>query len=262
MSNENPQFSKVEVSGGFDRQASYYSDERGESPWFQAQVKIALEMLPSGRGLVLDLGCAAGAEIQPLLDRGFGVVGADYSAEMLRFAHERYRVSSGVRLCRTDAESLPFASGSFDHIVCLGVFEYLSSYELCLKEIHRVLRPGGLVVISVPTSVSLDRISHTICRSTALPLWRAMKRILGRRTSGQQGARRWNLCNPWKFPQTLRDHGFMPESSAYSGFLLFPLGQVWPKAERRLFWAMERFSRSRVLGWTLSQYLVSAKKNA
>jgi ubiquinone/menaquinone biosynthesis C-methylase UbiE len=259
---EDSQFSKQEVSGSFDRQASYYSDERGESPWFQAQVKIALEMLPSGQGLILDLGCAAGAEIQPLLNRGFRVVGVDYSTEMLKFARQRYGTRDGVSLCRCDADSLPFTSASFDHVVCLGVFEYLSSYELCMNEIHRILRPGGLVIISVPTRYSLDRISHRIFRLTAVPVWRGLKRIMGRRSSGQPLGRRWNLCDPRQFQKMLRDHGFSPESRAYSGFLLFPLGALWPKAEAQLFHLMERFSKSNLLGWTLSQYLVSARKGA
>ncbi len=258
---DNSQFSKPEVGGAFDRQASYYSDGRGASPWFQAQVKIALEMLPSGRGLILDLGCAAGAEIQAFLNLGFRVVGIDYSSQMLRFARQRYGTSDGVNLCRADAEALPFSSGSFDHVVCLGVFEYLSTYDLCLDEIHRVLRPGGRVIISVPSRVSLDRISHGFFRLVAIPIWRAMKRMMGKRSSGQPLGRRWNLCNPWQFPKKLRDHGFTPEHHAFSGFLLFPLGTVWPKAEARLFAFMERFSKSRLLGWTLSQYLVSARKD-
>lgn len=51
MATEDSQFSKNEVSGVFDRMASYYADERGQSPWFQAQLKIVLEMLDSERGL-------------------------------------------------------------------------------------------------------------------------------------------------------------------------------------------------------------------
>lgn len=260
MPEENSQFSKQEVSGAFDRQASFYSDERGQSPWFQAQVKIVLEMLQSEQGLVLDLGCAAGAEFQPLLDRGFRVVGIDYSGEMLRFAYQRYATCDGVHLCRADAESLPFAAASFEQVVCLGVFEYLSTYERCLDEIHRVLRPGGLVIISVPTRISLDRISYNLFRLTAVPLWRALKRLMGKPSSGRPLGRRWNRCLPGQLTKTLRDHGFNPERSAYSGFLLFPLGHIWPAAQARLFSLMERFSKSRVLGWTLSQYLVSARK--
>ncbi|HMD16671.1 MAG TPA: class I SAM-dependent methyltransferase [Terriglobales bacterium] len=260
MPTENSQFAKTEVSGVFDRMASYYAGERGQSPWFQAQLKIVLQMLDSERGLILDIGCAAGAEFEPLLARGFHIVGLDYSPEMLRLAGQRFSTSPGVHLCRADAEGLPFPDASFDHVVCLGVFEYLSTYDRCLEEIHRVLRPGGVAIISLPTSISLDRFSNNLFNITAVPLWRAIRKLMGKRTSSQPVGRRWNRCIPWQVPARLRKHGLDPEDSAYSGFLLFPLGQLWPAAEYRLFLLMERFSKSRILGWTLSQYLVSARK--
>lgn len=261
MPTEDPQFSKNEVKGVFDRMASYYAGERGQSPWFQAQLKIVLAMLNSEKGLLLDIGCAAGAEFEPLLARGFQIVGIDYAPEMLRLAQQRYGASQALCLCRADAESLPFPDASFDHVVCLGVFEYLSTYDRGLEEIHRVLRPGGVAILSLPTRISLDRVSYNFIHLTAVPAWRAVKRLMGKRKSGQPAGRRWNRCIPWQVPALLRRHGLEPESSAYSGFLLFPLGQVWPAAEFRLFSLMERFSKSRILGWTLSQYLVSARKS-
>jgi ubiquinone/menaquinone biosynthesis C-methylase UbiE len=260
MPTEDSQFAKTEVSGVFDRMAPYYADERGQSPWFQAQLKIVLEMIESEQGLLLDIGCAAGAEFEPLLARGFPIVGFDYAPEMIRLAQQRFGASHGVHLCRADAESLPFPDASFDQVVCLGVFEYLSTYDRGLQEIHRVLRPGGMAIISLPTRISLDRFSYNFIHMTAVPLWRGMKRLMGKRTSGKALGRHWNRCIPWQVPALLRKHGFRPERSAYSGFLLFPLGQLWPAAEFRLFSLMERFSKSRILGWTLSQYLVSARK--
>jgi ubiquinone/menaquinone biosynthesis C-methylase UbiE len=261
MPTENSQFSKNEVKGVFDRAASYYAGERGQSPWFQAQLKIVLDMLDSEPGSLLDIGCAAGAEFAPLLARGFQIVGLDYSPEMLRLAQQRFGAAHGLHLCRADAESLPFPDASFDHVVCLGVFEYLSTYDRSLAEIQRVLRPGGVAIISLPTRISLDRLSSSLFNLTAIPLWRAIKRLMGKRTSGQPVSRRWNRCIPWRIPALLRKHGLNPEHSAYSGFLLFPLGHLWPVAEFRLFLWMERFSKSRVLGLTLSQFLVSARKS-
>ncbi len=108
MPDENSQFAKEEVSAAFDRMSSYYAGERGQSPWFQAQLKIVLEMLDSEQGLLLDVGCAAGAEFEPLLARGFQIVGLDYAPKMLGLAQQRFGASHGLHLCRADAESLPF----------------------------------------------------------------------------------------------------------------------------------------------------------
>jgi SAM-dependent methyltransferase len=260
MTAENPQFSKNAVSGEFDCAASYYAGERGQSPWFQAQIKIVLEMLEGEQGRVLDIGCAAGAEFEPLIARGFQIFGLDYSPEMLRMAGQRFGASPDVHLCRGDAETLPFPDASFDQVVCLGVFEYLTTYDRSLKEIRRVLRPGGLVILSLPTRLSLNRFSSILLNLTVIPLGRALKRLMGKRTSGHWVARRWNRCLPWQVRALLRRHGFNPERSAYSGFLLFPLGHVWPAAQLRLFSFMERFSKSHILGWMLCQYVVSARK--
>src|ERR1700693_4911151 len=183
MPDENSQFAKDEVSAAFDRMASYYASERGQSPWFQAQLKIVLEMLESEPGLLLERACAGGSEFEPLLARGFEIVGLDYAQKMLGLAQQRSGASRRVHLCRADAESLPFPDASFDHVVCLGVFEYLSTYDHSLEEIHRVLRPGGVAIISLPTRISLDRLSSSLFNMTAVPLWRAIKRLMGKRTS-------------------------------------------------------------------------------
>ncbi len=98
MPDENSQFGKNEVSAAFDRMSSYYADERGQSPWFHAQLKIVLEMLDSKPGLILDIGCAAGAEFEPLLARGFQIVGFDYSPKMLGLAQQRFGTSRGIHL--------------------------------------------------------------------------------------------------------------------------------------------------------------------
>jgi len=262
MLGRDPQISKQEVRDIFDGQASYYAQERGQSPWFNAQLKIAFEMLASERGLLLALGCAAGAEVEPLQARGFRVVGIDYSPEMIRLAQQRFGGLEGVSFCRSDAESLPFAAGSFDQVVCLGLFEYLSTYERCLGEIFRVLRPGGVAIVSVPTRISLDRLSVGFFNYTLIPLWRGMKRLMGKRPSGKSFGRSWNGCFPWQFPRLLRKYGLKFEGRAYSGFILFPLGALWPALEYRLFVFMERFSKSSLHGWMLSQYMVCARKTA
>ena len=55
-----------------------------------------------------------------------------------------------VRLARADARSLPFASGEFDAIVCSEVLEHIVEDGAVLMELNRVLRDGGLLLISVP----------------------------------------------------------------------------------------------------------------
>lgn len=94
---------------------------------------------------VLDLGCAFGFGTSGL--PGEFVVGLDRSDRYLIEGHRRY---PRLPLVLGDAEALPFADASFDAVVALDVIEHLADLELTLKEISRVLEPGGTLVLSVP----------------------------------------------------------------------------------------------------------------
>ena len=94
------------------------------------------------RGRLLDLGCAEGF----LLDRlQIGGIGADMNAERLRIAKQR-----GLKVCLADGGRLPFPDASFDTVICMEVLEHVPDMRMLIHEVHRVLRPGGHWVISVP----------------------------------------------------------------------------------------------------------------
>jgi ubiquinone/menaquinone biosynthesis C-methylase UbiE len=73
-------------------------------------------------------------------------MGVDLSLVML--AQARRRLPSCVLLVAADAEALPFASGSFDSVVSSSSFHYWPAPADGLRELHRVMRPGGRVVIT------------------------------------------------------------------------------------------------------------------
>src|SRR5260370_34635965 len=72
------------------------------------------------------------------------------SEAMVRYAGEH---SSPDRFQLGDIERLPFPDNSCDGVTCLGVMEYLSSDELALREMRRVLKPDGRAVITTPSSI-------------------------------------------------------------------------------------------------------------
>ncbi len=100
---------------------------------------------------VLDLGCGAGVLSEKLIGSGFAVTAADASCDMLELARERMRhlPAPSLRLVNADCLRLPFAAGEFDVVACLGMFGYIADVSQALREIHRVLRPGGTLLISV-----------------------------------------------------------------------------------------------------------------
>ena len=110
-------------------------------------------------GLMLDVGCGEGRHI-------FGVmqdhptmkcIGIDMDKASLNIAEEGYEYfesisNAGAEFIEGSAYSLPFDNDSFDLIVCSEVLEHLHEYNDAVKEIHRVLKPGGKFYVSVPAS--------------------------------------------------------------------------------------------------------------
>lgn len=127
----------------------------------QAWRASATRWLPRGR--VMDLGSGSGA-VQPIL-MGSEVVALDPVRPMLSLSPITWRVA-GV------GEALPFDDGSFDGVFSAYVFRNLTSVEETLREVHRVLRPGGvLAVVDLGRPPNLiARILHRLGTAATLPL--------------------------------------------------------------------------------------------
>ena len=100
---------------------------------------------------VLDLGCGAGVLSERLVAAGYSVDAVDMSADMLAFTKQRLSKydSDKFRLARAECAALPFPDATFDVIACIGVFGYLEDVDAAIREIKRVLRPGGTLVLSI-----------------------------------------------------------------------------------------------------------------
>lgn len=106
---------------------------------------------------VLDLGCGAGHYLVELAQRGFDCTGADVSPSMLDLARKKLAEAAfpDVPLIQADCCALPFADSSFDLVLCIGLMEYLEDDSCALREIKRVLRPGGFAVVTFPNFYKL-----------------------------------------------------------------------------------------------------------
>jgi SAM-dependent methyltransferase len=99
----------------------------------------------SSQRLLLDIGCGTGA-MSARLARWGRVVSADFSPLALKFSRKR-----GLKhLVGADAMRLPFASETFDALIAMDMLEHLPDDRAALCEFHRVLKPGGCVVATVP----------------------------------------------------------------------------------------------------------------
>ncbi len=95
--------------------------------------------------IVLDVGCGRNAAflraIEPRIQKGYGV---DF--KVAEFQTDKLKAVQ-VHL----GEELPFADASFDTVTMLAVLEHIEYEQAILKEIHRVLKPGGRLVLTVPS---------------------------------------------------------------------------------------------------------------
>jgi SAM-dependent methyltransferase len=109
-----------------------------------ARYRLAAE-LTAGRD-VLEVACGPGIGLGYLARRARRVVGGDVDERLLQAAKRHY--GGRIPLLQLDAQALPLADGAFDAVLLFEALYYLKEPDRFLAETHRVLRPGGIVVIS------------------------------------------------------------------------------------------------------------------
>jgi len=94
---------------------------------------------------VLEIACGAGQGLGYLARRARRVVGIDIDQRVLSLAREHY--GSRLEIRQMDAQALSFADESFDVVIHFEAIYYLPRAEQFASEVHRVLRPGGVLVV-------------------------------------------------------------------------------------------------------------------
>ncbi len=156
----------------------------GQDPRWRSAMVAAVDAAPGER--VLDVATGTGLVARALVRRyGCTVVGVDQSREMLAGARQRLArepdLVTRITLQEGEAEHLPFADRSFDHLTFTYLLRYVDDPAATLRELARVVRPGGRIAsleFAVPPN----------------PLWRAAWRLyiqLGLPLLGRAVSREW-----------------------------------------------------------------------
>ncbi|MDP3999591.1 MAG: class I SAM-dependent methyltransferase [bacterium] len=135
---------KEEIGRGYDKIAEkIYVSEGFYNEVLDIELSFSGDILEAGvgQGVILkNIGRRGGKNIQSL-------TGIDLSDRLLEMA--RHNVPE-ARILKGDVENLEFSNSSFDFAVMVDTFQYLLDFGKALEEIRRVLRPGGVFIVTVP----------------------------------------------------------------------------------------------------------------
>ncbi len=128
----------------FDRAADFYDQTRGLPPEVLSALAQVVADVFGRDARLLEAGIGTGRIARPLLAQGLRVTGIDLSARMMRRLIEQ--LPPGARrpdLAQADALALPLRDAIFDAVIVVHVFHLVSNWRAVLREIRRVLKPGG-----------------------------------------------------------------------------------------------------------------------
>jgi SAM-dependent methyltransferase len=140
---------------------------RGAADWVDLQWSLTVNDLraagPRARGRLLDVGCGCLPYEQVFAPYVSEYVGLEVEAT---FSETAAAFNSRQPHVYYDGERIPFESGTFDTVLSIQVLEHTPDPQHLLGEMARVLRPGGLLILSVPFSFRLHEEPHDFYRFT------------------------------------------------------------------------------------------------
>jgi len=171
--------------------------------WYQALHRLIFQTLESElpdwhEKEILDAGCGTGSILKQLGNPAKNV-GVDLAPEAVSFCRQR----GLTNVQQADICALPFANASFDVVICSSVLyhQWVKDPAVAVRELHRVLRPGGLLLLNVPAL----RLLHSAHDEAVMTAHRFKKS---------------------EIRQLLRDNGFAIRRLTYWTTLLFPLAVI------------------------------------
>ena len=158
-----------------------YGSEETERMLSEYRVYLGEELGRVGR--YLDIGCGTGTAVVnlSLSDRITEAHGSDISIGMLRVCRKNaQKAGANTTLTQSDAQSLPYRDESFDFITCHAILHHVPHPDQVVREVHRLLKPGGRALIFEPTRYGTELV-FTVMRYTWGVPYAIRERIRGKK---------------------------------------------------------------------------------
>jgi len=125
-------------------------DQKRFLPFYFSNKAVLKTLNPQHGSSILDVGCGTGILLQQLrqLGKGLNLYGMDIAPEMVKVARAKFGKS--VELRQGSANSLPYGDNSFDYVTCATSFHHYPNPDNSLREMFRVLKLGGKLVLLDP----------------------------------------------------------------------------------------------------------------
>ena len=244
--------------------SSYFQRYEEESPGgyaFRVRKQRLLELLDDQGGKVLDVGCGPGVMVEELTNLGFEYWGVDAAPSMIEECHKHFAQAPRAHFAVGDATRIDFPDGSFDTVVCMGVIDHIKDYELAVREMLRVLKPNGALLIAFPNLYSPGAVWRAYVFYPAIALFRPLYYRLVAKPRPPALKLFPKLHTPGGVCRLVQKNQGIVTSIVHYNFNQFisPLDEMFPRATLRLTARMERF-RAGMLRWMGSGFIVKAIK--
>jgi ubiquinone/menaquinone biosynthesis C-methylase UbiE len=209
-----------------------HKNSQGVFEYFDKQYRFdyVVNMIPKVKqsgSRALDMGCGAGQLIPILKTIGYDPYGMDISEEMIKLSKDRCSNNYiNAHLETGDCEKLQYPDNYFDVYIAMGVIEYMDSDRPMLSEIKRVLKPGGIAIVTLRNKRCIPVKFNTFYKAKIQPNIRNfIKKIRGREKIKFIAISKQH--DPRKFLKLLSDYSLniLDDQYCHYHILPYPLSQ-------------------------------------
>ena len=206
-------------------------------------------------GKLLDIGCGPGVMVKYAINHSFEFYGIDVAKNMIDQCSEMFEDIKSAHFFVGEIEKIQYPENFFDVVTAMGVVEYIDDDIIAIKEMYRVVKPGGIIIITLPNKRSPYRIWDRIIYRKLKNL---VKKIVRRNNKEIVIHREYNEK---KYCNLLQQNSLKIIDVVYYNFkiLLSPLDKLFPSLTIATSKILEFLCRSR-FKWLGTGFIVKCQK--